>query len=80
MEQVSGAQAKAAGLADADVASRYLRIQLARPVPERGGQARLRVIHTYRGAESYRRQGDAIVFTRTLACRGRCSSSRRVIG
>jgi hypothetical protein len=66
VDEVSGAQAKAAGLGDADAGSRYLRIQLARPVPDRGGQARLRVVHTYRGSESYRRQGDAIVFSRNI--------------
>jgi hypothetical protein len=66
VDEVTGAQAKAGGLVDADANSRYLRIQLARPVPDRGGQARLRVVHTYRGAESYRRQGDAIVFSRNI--------------
>ncbi len=66
VDEVSGAQAKAAGLVDADVAGRYLRIQLARPVPEHSGQARLRVIHTYRSADSYRRQGDVIVFSRNI--------------
>ena len=66
MDEVTGAQAKAGGLVDADANSRYLRIQLARPVPDRGGQARLRVVHTYRGTDSYRRQGDAIVFSRNI--------------
>jgi hypothetical protein len=66
VDEVSGTQAKTGGLQDADVASRYLRIQLARPVPERSGQARLRVIHTYRGVDSYRRQGAAIVFSRNI--------------
>jgi hypothetical protein len=65
VDEVTGAQAKAGGLVDADANSRYLRIQLARPVPDRG-QARLRVVHTYRGADSYRRQGDAIVFSRNI--------------
>ncbi|HEY2150512.1 MAG TPA: hypothetical protein VGH34_06885 [Vicinamibacterales bacterium] len=66
VDEVSGAQAKAGGLVDADAGSRYLRIQLARPIPDHGGQARLRVIHTYRGSESYRFQGDAIVFSRNI--------------
>ncbi len=66
LDEITGAQAKVAGLVDADVSGRYLRIQLARPVPAHGGQARLRVVHTYRAADSYRRQGDTIVFSRNI--------------
>ncbi len=68
-EQVSGAQAKEAGLADADPESDYIRVQLARPVPADGGQARIRIIKTYKDAKSYRREGDAIVFDRPLGIR-----------
>ncbi len=68
-EQVSGAQAKETGLADADPESDYIRVQLARPVPGDGGQARIRIIKTYKDAKSYRREGDAIIFDRPLGIR-----------
>lgn len=68
-EQVSGAQAKESGLPDADAESDYIRVQLARPVPADGGQARIRIIKTYKDAKSYRREGDAIIFDRPLGIR-----------
>src|SRR4051812_32563550 len=42
-EQVTGAQAKAHGLGDAELDSEYIEVHLARPVPADGGQARLRI-------------------------------------
>ena len=68
-EQVSGVQAKEHGLADADPASDYIEVHLARPVPVDGGQARVRIIKTYKDAKSYRIDGEAIVFDRPLAIR-----------
>ena len=68
-EQVTGAQAKENGLADADLESDYIRVQLARPVPADGGQARIRIIKTYKDAKSYRREGDTIIFDRPLGVR-----------
>ena len=68
-EQVNGAAAKEHGLTDADPASDYIEVQLARPVPADGGQARIRIIKTYKDAKSYRREGDAIVFERPLGIR-----------
>ena len=68
-EQVSGAQAKAHGLGDAEVDSDYIEVHLARAVPPDGGQARLRIIKTYKDAKSYSRQGEAIVFDRPLGIR-----------
>lgn len=68
-EQVSGAQAKETGLADADPESDYIRVQLARPVPADGGQARVRIVKTYKDAKSYRSEGDAIIFDRPLGIR-----------
>lgn len=44
-------------------------IRLARPVPPDGGQARLRIVKTYKDAGSYSRQGRDIVFTRPLVLR-----------
>ena len=67
--QVNGATAKEHGLTDADPASDYIEVQLARPVPSDGGQARLRIIKTYKDAKSYRREGNAIVFERPLGIR-----------
>ena len=68
-EQVSGAQAKAHGLGDAEADSDYIEVHLARPVPADGGQARLRIIKTYKDAKSYVRQGDGIAFDRPLGIR-----------
>ena len=68
-EQVTGAQAKASGLADADLAHDYVRVQLARPVPSGGGQARLRIIKTYKDPVSYRRDGAGLLFERSLGIR-----------
>jgi hypothetical protein len=67
--QVTGAQAKAHGLDDADLESDYIEVHLARPVPPDGGQARIRIVKTYKDAKSYFRQGDAIVFDRPLGIR-----------
>jgi hypothetical protein len=68
-EQVHGAEARASGLAEAALDTDYLRVHLARPVPADGGQARVRVIKTYKDAASYFREGDAIVFKRGLGVR-----------
>jgi hypothetical protein len=68
-QQVTGEQAKAHGLADADLESDYIEVHLARAVPRDGGQARLRIVKTYKDAKSYSRQGDAIVFDRPLGIR-----------
>ncbi len=68
-EQVSGPDAKASGLGNADLEMDYLRIHLARPVPPDGGQARIRIIKTYKDPKSYYREGDAIVFNRPLGIR-----------
>src|SRR5262249_2259854 len=59
-EQVTGAQAKQSGLADADPDTQYIRVQLARPVPA-GGEGRIRILKTYKDPKSYRREGDTIV-------------------
>jgi hypothetical protein len=67
--QVTGAVAKAHGLDGAEPDSDYIEVQLARPVPRDGGQARLRIVKTYQDAKSYFAQGDAIVFDRPLGIR-----------
>jgi len=68
-EQVSGAQARAHGLDGAELDTDYIEVHLARPVPPDGGQARLRIVKTYKDAKSYFRQGDGIVFDRPLSIR-----------
>jgi len=68
-EQVSGAEAKASGLANADAGTDYIRIHLARPVPPDGGQARLRILKTYKDPKSYDREGAGVVFARDLGIR-----------
>jgi hypothetical protein len=66
-EQVTGEQAKAHGLGNADLESDYIEVHLARPVPPDGGQARIRIVKTYKDAKSYFKQGDGIVFDRRPA-------------
>src|SRR5438477_270825 len=66
LEVVSGADArKDALMADADAGGSYVKIQLARAVPPEG-RGRLLIVKTYKDAKSYYREGDAIVFNRSL--------------
>lgn len=64
-QEVSGADARESGLANASLDGRYIRVELARPVPQ-GGEARIRIIKTYKDSKSYYRDGNAIVFDRPL--------------
>jgi hypothetical protein len=64
-EDVSGAEAREAGLTNAELNSRYIKVHLARPVPD-GGEGRVRIIKTYKDPKSYFRDGDTIVFDRPL--------------
>ena len=64
-EQISGAAAREAGLTNADPEGEYIKVTLARPVPE-GGEQRIRIIKTYKDPKSYFKDGDAIVFDRPL--------------
>ncbi len=68
-EVVSGEEARAGGLPEADPAMSYIRIHLPRPVPLEGG-IRLLIEKTYEDAQSYQRKGvDRIVFSRALGIR-----------
>jgi len=67
-EVVSGKDARAAGHPTADPETEYIKVHLARPVPE-GGEARLLIDKTYKDAKSYFRDGDTIVFDRSLGIR-----------
>ena len=63
---VSGAEARAGGLSDAEPTTRYIRVDLGRPVPPGGGQARIRIEKTYADPKSYRMEGGELVFDRSL--------------
>jgi hypothetical protein len=66
---VSGADARQDPLmARADALTDYIRVDLARPVPE-NGQGRIIIVKTYKDAKSYYSEGDAIVFNRPLGIR-----------
>src|ERR1700757_4562103 len=63
---VSGADAKKDPLmARADEGTDYIKVTLARPVPE-GGQGRVVIVKTYKDPKSYYVDGKAIVFNRPL--------------
>jgi hypothetical protein len=64
-EQVTGAAARESGLPGADLEGEYIRVTLARPVPN-GGGARIRIIKTYKDPKSYSMQGNTILFDRPL--------------
>ena len=65
-EVVSGEDARKDPLvSDADAATNYIKITLARPVPA-DGQGRMLILKTYKDAKSYYREGDTIVFNRSL--------------
>jgi hypothetical protein len=68
VKEVTGEQARTAGFKDAVAATRYIQVQLARPVPE-GGEVRIRINKTYKDAATYRREGDEVVFSRGLTVR-----------
>ncbi len=64
---VSGADAvKDPLMKGEDDAVDYIKVTLARPVPPEG-QARLLILKTYKDAKSYYREGDVIVFNRSLS-------------
>jgi hypothetical protein len=65
-QMVTGADARNDPLmADADAGTNYIKVQLARPVPQ-NGEGRLLILKTYKDAKSYYRDGDTIVFARSL--------------
>ena len=65
-EVVSGTQARMDALMpDADLATKYIRVTLARPVPEHG-LARLIILKTYKDPKSYYPDSRGIVFNRPL--------------
>ena len=67
-EVVDGASARAAGEKNADLDTRYIKVELPRPVPA-GGELRLRIDKTYRDPKSYFTEGERVVFSRSLGVR-----------
>jgi hypothetical protein len=66
-EVVSGEEAvKDPLMKGEDTSVDYIKVSLARPVPHEG-QARLLILKTYKDAKSYYREGDTIVFKRSLS-------------
>jgi hypothetical protein len=68
-EVVSGTEAQKDPLmTKADVGTDYIKVTLARPVPE-NGQGRVVIVKTYKDAKSYYVDGKTIVFNRPLGIR-----------
>lgn len=67
-EVVEGRQARLEGHPAADSATSYIKVYLARPVPQNGG-VRLRILKTYRDPQTYRVAGSRVVFERSLGIR-----------
>jgi hypothetical protein len=51
---------------DQDASVDYIKVELARPVPQ-NGQARMLILKTYKDPKSYFQEGDLIVFNRSLS-------------
>jgi hypothetical protein len=63
---VTGKEARAGGLAEADSGERYIAVQFPRPVPADGGEVRLLIEKTYQDPKSYFVDADRVVFSRSL--------------
>jgi len=67
-ELVDGAHARANGHPRANADGHFIKVSLARPVPE-DGQGRIRIDKTYLDRASYFEDGDDLVFSRSLGIR-----------
>ena len=68
-EVITGEEARKDPLmAGEDTTSDFIRVHLARPVPAEG-EGRMVIVKTYKDAKSYFREGDTIVFQRSLGIR-----------
>jgi hypothetical protein len=63
--EVTGQAARGAGFKEAELTTRYLQVDLARPVPA-DGEVRIRIHKTYTDGPTYHREGDAVMFKRAL--------------
>ena len=64
-QEIDGSTARASGFARADTATRYIRVELARPVPP-GGMQRILIDKTYTDPASYFEERGELVFRRSL--------------
>ncbi|HEU4994732.1 MAG TPA: hypothetical protein VFT29_07930 [Gemmatimonadaceae bacterium] len=62
---VGGTVARGGGVRNADSTGQYIRVTLARRVPQ-GGEARILIDKTYYDTSSYRMRGDTLLFDRPL--------------
>lgn len=62
---VAGSEARTTGHPAADLDTNYIKVSLPRAVPA-DGEVRIRIDKTYKDPKSYYREGDTIVFARTL--------------
>src|SRR4051812_27810046 len=58
--------ARAGGVRNPDTTTQYIRVTLARPVPDSGGEGRVLIDKTYYDPKSYSDENGEIVFTRPL--------------
>ncbi len=65
-DEVGVTEARAGGVRSGDSTQRYIRVTLARPVPDSGGEQRILILKTYEDRASYFTRGDTIVFSRPL--------------
>ena len=65
-EEVDGGAAAAGGVTGAKPADRFIKVELARPVPADGGGGRIEIDKTYEDAASYYEDGEIVVFERPL--------------
>lgn len=63
---VGAVEARAGGMRTSDSLQQYIRVALARPVPDSGGEARVLIDKTYEDQASYFLDGNVIVFNRGL--------------
>lgn len=63
---VGATVARAGGMRTSDSLQQYIRVTLARPVPDSGGEARILIDKTYEDHASYFVDGDVVVFNRPL--------------
>ncbi len=64
-EVVDGATARSRGHPEADLDTKYIQVELPRPVPE-GGEIRILIDKTYTDSKSYYEDGGDLVFARSL--------------
>ncbi len=64
-EVVDGKHARRNGHPKASLSGKFIKVTLARPVPEKG-EARIRIIKTYKNKSTYFKKDDEVIFSRSL--------------